>query len=104
MKCHHGYTVPDPIEDWCPFGCSDTGTATQELTLIAGERDHYRRVNIKLIKVLADLCTYANGRLDKNVYSIPEYMDALKAIGEAIGYTGDQYDTLEYYRKAEGRT
>jgi len=56
----------------------------------------------EMLEALANLCTYANGKMGKNPYSIPEYMAALSAIGKAIGYTGDKYDTLEKYRKAEG--
>ncbi|SRR6266704_5945277 len=46
----------------------------------------------RLLKALAGLAQYANGRLDRNPYSIPEFKEALQAIGEATGYKGDWMD------------
>jgi hypothetical protein len=38
-----------------------------------------------LLAALETLAAYANGRLGKNPYSIPEYEQALRAIGKAKG-------------------
>jgi hypothetical protein len=49
----------------------------------------------RLLKALAKLAAYANGKIGRNPYGIDEYKEALQAIGEAIGYTGDWMDTLD---------
>ena len=43
----------------------------------------------ELLEALQTLAAYANGRLDKNPYRIPEYKQALCAIGKATGKNTD---------------
>jgi len=61
----------------------------------------------RLLTALQSLAAYANGRLGKNPYCIPEYEEALRAIGQATGRAGDwmdantEADRLENDRRAK---
>lgn len=61
---------------------ADNLTATRARTLAASE---------DLLAALEALAAYANGRLGKNPYGIPEYEQALRAIGKAKGMRPTQW-------------
>ncbi len=57
--------------------CTDFPTGEADALLIAAAPE--------LLAALQTLAAYANGRLGKNPYCIPEYKQALVAIGKAQG-------------------
>ena len=67
------------------------GTPCPEVIATLKSKKHARLIAAapELLEALQTLAAYANGKLGKNPYCIPEYKQALCAIGKATGKNTD---------------